>query len=255
MKIFSIKIALVLIASVFLLDSCTLTKRRYNKGVHIDWFSGGKKDTKSETSKDHQSVSRLLAKTDTTQILDSKKEDQLPLHTSRSIWSQKTESAKPNSDKNLHIVKNTLPDFTNENRNKHQSAEKIAKRTQRLAKKVIAKTNDAGSNRPIGVALLILGIVVALFVSLLLGVVLLLIGIVIMGRNPKSRTISNPPASTKPEEKTYIDVVYLKNGSIIKGQIIEQIPSVSLKIETTGGSIFVYKMDEVEKITKEVKSN
>ena len=47
------------------------------------------------------------------------------------------------------------------------------------------------------------------------------------------------------------EVVYLKNGSIIKGTIIEQVPGESLKIQTTDGSIFVCKLSEVEKITKE----
>ena len=52
------------------------------------------------------------------------------------------------------------------------------------------------------------------------------------------------------------EVVYLKNGSIIKGVIIEQVPGVSLKIKTYDGSIFAYPMSEVEKITKEeVKPN
>ena len=47
------------------------------------------------------------------------------------------------------------------------------------------------------------------------------------------------------------DVVYLKNGSIIKGWVIEQIPTESLKIQTSDGSLFVYKMEEVQKIIKE----
>lgn len=47
------------------------------------------------------------------------------------------------------------------------------------------------------------------------------------------------------------DVVYLKNGSIIRGVIIEQVPGVSLKIKTKDGSVFFYKMEEVDKITKE----
>jgi len=49
----------------------------------------------------------------------------------------------------------------------------------------------------------------------------------------------------------YEDVVYLKNGSIVRGMILEQVPNVSLKIETYDGSLFVYKFDEIEKITKE----
>lgn len=52
----------------------------------------------------------------------------------------------------------------------------------------------------------------------------------------------------------YQDVVYLKNGSIIRGIVIEQIPLQSLKIEAVGGSVFVFSFDEIEKITKEQKN-
>lgn len=47
------------------------------------------------------------------------------------------------------------------------------------------------------------------------------------------------------------EVVYLKNGSIIHGTIIEEIPNVSIKIQTYDGNVFVYRMEEIEKITKE----
>lgn len=47
------------------------------------------------------------------------------------------------------------------------------------------------------------------------------------------------------------EVVYLKNGSIVRGVVIEQIPGVSLKIQTSDGSVFAYQMSEVIKITKE----
>lgn len=47
------------------------------------------------------------------------------------------------------------------------------------------------------------------------------------------------------------DVVQLKNGSVIKGQIIEQTPPEKIKIQTADGSIFVYKYDEIEKMTRE----
>lgn len=47
------------------------------------------------------------------------------------------------------------------------------------------------------------------------------------------------------------DVVYLKNGSIIRGQITEIIPNEKLKIQTRDGNLLVFTMDEVEKITKE----
>ncbi|MDR0976593.1 MAG: hypothetical protein LBL78_02405 [Prevotellaceae bacterium] len=47
------------------------------------------------------------------------------------------------------------------------------------------------------------------------------------------------------------DVVYLKNGSIIKGIVLEQVPGQSLKIKTRDGSIFVYNMSDVTRIVKE----
>ena len=47
------------------------------------------------------------------------------------------------------------------------------------------------------------------------------------------------------------DVVYLKDGSIVRGVVIEQIVGESVKIQTMDGSIFVYKMNNVSKITKE----
>ena len=48
-----------------------------------------------------------------------------------------------------------------------------------------------------------------------------------------------------------IDVIYLKNGSIIKGEITEMIPDDHIKIKTEGGNIFVYTFDEIEKMEKE----
>lgn len=50
---------------------------------------------------------------------------------------------------------------------------------------------------------------------------------------------------------TQRDVVYLKNGSVIKGAVLEQIPDKTVKIQTSDGSIFVFQMSEVERITKE----
>ena len=50
-----------------------------------------------------------------------------------------------------------------------------------------------------------------------------------------------------------VDVVHLKNGSIIKGIVTEIIPSETVKIETADGSIFVYQFDEIQSITKEEK--
>lgn len=49
----------------------------------------------------------------------------------------------------------------------------------------------------------------------------------------------------------YVESVYLKNGSIIKGTVIEQVPNGNIKIQRKDGSVYVYPMSEVVKITKE----
>lgn len=49
------------------------------------------------------------------------------------------------------------------------------------------------------------------------------------------------------------DVVYLKNGSIIRGEIVEIIVNESVAIQTYDYSIWVFSADEIEKITQEAK--
>jgi hypothetical protein len=47
------------------------------------------------------------------------------------------------------------------------------------------------------------------------------------------------------------DVIYLKNGSVVRGVIVEQVPNSSVKIRTSDGSEFVYPISDVLKMTKE----
>ncbi len=59
--------------------------------------------------------------------------------------------------------------------------------------------------------------------------------------------VATTPLFAQPLE----DVVYLKDGTIVRGTIIEQIPGESLKIQTQGGSMFFYTLEEIAKIVKE----
>lgn len=56
---------------------------------------------------------------------------------------------------------------------------------------------------------------------------------------------------TQCRAQSTIDVVELKNGSVIRGTIVEQVMGESIKIKTYDGSLFVYRMDEVVRISKE----
>ena len=48
------------------------------------------------------------------------------------------------------------------------------------------------------------------------------------------------------------DVLHLKNGEVIRGTIVEQIPGESLKIQTRDGNVLVFTMDEIAKLAKEM---
>ncbi len=50
-----------------------------------------------------------------------------------------------------------------------------------------------------------------------------------------------------------IDVVYLKNGDIRKGVIIENVPNDHIKIEMADGSTFTIPYSDIQKMTKEGK--
>jgi hypothetical protein len=52
-------------------------------------------------------------------------------------------------------------------------------------------------------------------------------------------------------QKSEIDVVYLKNGTVVKGRILEQIPDKSVKMYTSNRSIVEFKMEEIERMDKE----
>jgi hypothetical protein len=52
-----------------------------------------------------------------------------------------------------------------------------------------------------------------------------------------------------------IDVVYLKNGDIRKGKIIESVPNDYLRIQIFDGSVFTLQYSDIQKMSKEVKTS
>ena len=52
----------------------------------------------------------------------------------------------------------------------------------------------------------------------------------------------------------WIDVVYLENGSVVRGTIVEDIPNESLKIQTADGNVFKYQYADIVKLAKEQTS-
>lgn len=53
-------------------------------------------------------------------------------------------------------------------------------------------------------------------------------------------------------QSNILETIYLKNGSIIKGMIVEIVPNVSYTVKTADGSIFFCSIGDITKITREV---
>jgi hypothetical protein len=67
----------------------------------------------------------------------------------------------------------------------------------------------------------------------------------------------NSDTSDAPTSQVYQlrDTVYLKDGSIIHGFIIQEQPGISLQIKTKSGNVYTYQMVDVAKITHSASSN
>jgi TM2 domain-containing membrane protein YozV len=59
------------------------------------------------------------------------------------------------------------------------------------------------------------------------------------------------PCDVCAQSENLEDVVYLKDSKVIRGRILEQKIGESLKIESNDGSVFIFSMDEIERIAKE----
>ena len=56
-------------------------------------------------------------------------------------------------------------------------------------------------------------------------------------------------------QDSYEDVVYLKNGSVFRGMIVEQVPGKSITIESADKEDFTFTYEEIEKIRKELRQS
>jgi len=125
-----------------------------------------------------------------------------------------------------------------------------------LRKNLLYKENSNSSNKRglgaiiTGITLLTVGGLIFFLIFWQLGVLLLLAGLItlLVGTILYSRKDKNIVGQ-------YQETIYLKNGSIIKGSIIEQVVDDYVKVQMKDGNIMVYKMTDVEKIVKEKVSN
>ncbi len=104
----------------------------------------------------------------------------------------------------------------------------------------------------VGIVLMSLSLIIFLFIHWIIGALGAIIGLILFlgglfGGN-KNSSVRSTNNTTQ-----YEDVVYLNSGGIVRGTIIEQIPNESIKIQTRDRNVFVFKIDEITKFTKELK--
>lgn len=131
---------------------------------------------------------------------------------------------------------------------------------------VRAQQNESNHGGGIGILFGIIFILVGWYVftsyimilgamMVLCGIMMIILGIVHLALAARERDNAfrrQNEVKTEQLQKEKEDVVYLKNGSIIRGQVIEMKPNESIKIQTRDGSVFVYSMNEVLKMDKEM---
>jgi hypothetical protein len=238
------------LASVLLFSSCSLEKRHYTKGYSVDWNSNTPKATEQankatkaiiETSKSVVTVKGM----ESNAKIESAPSPELTVSTSTTAATTKKVS-KPALAK---ATTNANPTKANSNKVQIKQSTVMA---AKIARKIVGEAKGMRLGLVIaGASSLFLGLIAILFISILFGTIIALAGLVmlIIGLTSKGTGASTNKNNDNGE---YTEVVYLKNGSIIRGIIIEQIPNVSLKIKTKDGNVFFYKMEDVEKITKEI---
>ena len=246
MKSISTCIVLILGLSIFL-PSCTIEKRLYNKGFHTSIH--GKRSVKTDRTNQTPEENNLAS--ENTEV---KAENEVSNYeNSPSTFDLTSDFVEPISTSETTFNLEEFPAALSVESEVHANPavsdskmEKIEKKLQKKIKKSGAEGESKESNPALvaGIILLILGLILLLLFGLF-SILLIVLGLIFL-------IVGAAKSGSKSEEpKTLQDVIYLKNGSIIRGTIIEQVPNVSIKIQTKDGNVFVYKMEEVEKMTKE----
>jgi hypothetical protein len=260
----------LLLTIIIVLSSCTMQKRYHNSGFNLglnDHFTRSNKSGSLPNKSAHKAIQNPNAQSSKVEsnkstvaeenipfqvidVRDIQESDVIPfvnISNETPIWINPL-----NSVSQFKLIKTGV----------HQVGVKSVKANGvvngaalKPLKKSASSEGGGSGSRGFGIFLIVVGIIVFLFVSLIVGLLLALLGLVLMASGKSSN--SQPRAAGEParEEKKieYVDVLYLQNGSIIRGMILELVPNVQVKIQTNDGSVFVYTMDQVLRITKQPK--
>jgi len=254
------KILPLFIILLFLLQSCNtqlrVEKRHYSKGYYVETKASNKATNNiltqpyDEKADDSKTVTELAYyRIPTIEPIVESSISQIPDGLLASV--NKIDCYKVKT----HVA-SVLIDSNKISKKIKFSHPKIPLVKKSIKKNLLVKENS-NSLKKRGLGSLISGIILLSFGSLIfffvfwpLGVLMLIAGLItlLVGTILYSKRDKNPLGE-------FQETIYLKNGSIIKGSIIEQVIDDYVKVRMKDGNVLVYKMTEVEKITKEKVSN
>lgn len=253
-----------MLAVAFTFQSCSMEKRYHSNGFNVSWiddFSSGKS---IKTNQSTQGIKKNIGKSSLSQkpstpnyLNNNSVQENIPVDNGMPMGFK----SLGQSEFPMNIVRNQFnrsKAFTPSFRNypSSESKHKLIPSTQsKPNEKLQVQANNAsrGANILLGILLIVLALYFAWNISMLLGLIIFIVAIFVMssGRG-RDRDSKNRNTENKDDKgATLVDVVYLKNGGILVGNIIEQIPNESLKIQTKDGSVFVYSMSDIARIAKE----
>jgi hypothetical protein len=253
---------LILAITALMVQSCSVEKRYHSSGFSVSWSD---KFTKGESTRSSNSAS-ISPKT--TKVIKNKSTDDFAaleieaIEDSKSMGDSKTFKLSEIGKVTMSDIDENKGGFifqalksSNANGFDQVGVHKIEEFKPGIQSQLQANNASRGSNILLGILLLIVALWFAWNISMLLGLILFFVAIFVMssgkGKNRDKDSNDNKSNDNEKNSSTLMDVVYLKNGSIIVGSIIEQVPNENLKIQTKDGSVFVYPMTDISRITKE----
>jgi hypothetical protein len=256
-EIQQMKIAILIISTISVVfQSCSLEKRYHSGGYSISWsdkLTSHKSSTNTQLKKSSPKISKISKSLNASDDQENLKNNNWSLSNvtaSNNLPKQGTNDFSNLEVENQKLSVNAIKSTKNlEIKNARNMVSNLVKPT--LKSQVQANNASRGANILLGILLLIVAIWFFQNISMLLGLILFFVALFVMSSGRGKNNNNNKATDNERNNSTLVDVVYLKNGSMIVGSIIEQVPNENLKIQTKDGSVFVYPMSDIYRITKE----
>jgi len=256
-EIQQMKIAIFIISTIAVVfQSCSLEKRYHSGGYSISWsdkLTSHKSSPNTQLKKSSPKISKISKSRNASDDQENLKNNNWSLSdvtASNNLSKQGTNDFSNLEVENQKLPLNAIKSTKNlEIKNARNIVSNLVKPT--IKNQVQANNASRGANILLGILLLIVAIWFFQNISMLLGLILFFVALFVMSSGRGKNNNNNKATDNERNNSTLVDVVYLKNGSIISGSIIEQVPNENLKIQTKDGSVFVYPMSDISRITKE----